>query len=234
MLGVLLESKAVHQRRDGGAAMSIATHLAIVGLVAVVTAKTPAQRDKEPTVIYRIPAPVIRQPTAPRPVAPSSPHTSGWTSAPVLPVITTIPPTLPPIEFGAPSDPTPTEVMFGDGRPGVGRLGGIDPGDGDRNGGGSADWSGTETMMRLVVSAKPRYPERLRVAGVNGRVRIRFVVDTTGRVEPTSVQIVESTHELFTNAVREILPVLRFKPSEANGKRVKSLAEMPFEFQITR
>jgi protein TonB len=234
MLGVLLESKAVRQRRDGGAAMSVATHLAIVGFVAMATAKTPPQRDKEPTEIFRIPAPVIRQPTAPRHVAPSIPRTGGWTSAPVLPVITSIPPTLPPVELRVPPDATPSEVVFGDGRPGVRQLGAIDVGGGDGNAGGSADWSGTETMMRLVVSAKPRYPERLRVAGVNGRVRIRFVVDTTGRVELMSVQVIESTHELFTDAVREILPVLRFKPSEANGRRVRSLAEMPFEFQITR
>jgi protein TonB len=125
-------------------------------------------------------------------------------------------------------------LTFGDGRPGLGRLGGFDSGGGDRTAGGNADWSGAETMMRLVVSAKPRYPDRLRTAGVNGRVRIRFVVDTTGRVDPTSVQILESTHELFTTAVRDILPSLRFKPSEANGQRVRSLAEMPFEFQITR
>jgi protein TonB len=125
-------------------------------------------------------------------------------------------------------------LTFGNGPRGVGRLGGIDLGDGVRGVGGSSDWTGTETMMRLVVSAKPRYPERLRIAGVNGRVRIRFVVDTTGRVEPTSLQILESTHDMFTTSVRDVLPVLRFKPSEANGQRVKSLAEMAFEFQITR
>jgi protein TonB len=158
----------------------------------------------------------------------------GLSNAPTLPVLKSVPPTLPPIEFGAPPDPAPTEIQFGDGQRGIGRLGGTDLGDGDRRAGGTSDWSGTETMMRLLVSAKPRYPERLRVAGVNGQVRIRFVVDTTGRVEATSVQIIESTHELFTSAVRDILPALRFKPSEANGQRVKSLAEMSFEFQITK
>jgi protein TonB len=74
----------------------------------------------------------------------------------------------------------------------------------------------------------------MRTTGISGRVRIRFVVDTTGRVDPSSVQVIESTHDLFTNAVRAVLPSLRFKPSEANGQRVRSLAEMPFDFVITR
>jgi len=233
MLGVLLESKAVHQRRDGGAAMSVATHLAIVGLVAAVTAKTPVHKDKEPAIPVTFTR-IVQHELPPRPVEPPIKRMGGLSSAPTLPVINRLPTALPPIEFGAPPDPSPTEIKFGDGQSRLGRLGVIDWGDGDRGAGGSPDWTGSETMMRLLVSAKPRYPERLRVAGVNGRVRIRFVVDTTGRVDPTSMQLLESTHDLFTTAVREILPVLRFKPSEANGQRVKSLAEMAFEFQITR
>ena len=233
MLGVLLESKAVRQRRDGGAALSVATHLAIVGLVAAVTAKPPAHREREQPVRVTF-APTVQRQLPPRPVEPTIRRVGGLSSAPTLPILKGIPPTLPPIEFGASPDPSQTEIKFGEGRRGVGELGGIDLGDGDRGAGGGSDWTGTETMMRLLVSAKPRYPERLRLAGVNGQVRIRFVVDTTGRVDPTSVQILESTHDLFTTAVREILPVLRFKPSEANGQRVKSPAEMAFEFQITR
>jgi TonB family protein len=36
--------------------------------------------------------------------------------------------------------------------------------------------------MRIVTTAKPRYPERLREAGIEGTVVVRFTVDTTGRV----------------------------------------------------
>ena len=88
--------------------------------------------------------------------------------------------------------------------------------------------------MRIVSSAKPRYPESLRQAGISGRVVIRFVVDTLGSIDMTSVQVLESTHDGFARAVRDVLPRFRFKPSEVGGRRVRSLAEMPFEFTVSR
>jgi hypothetical protein len=49
-----------------------------------------------------------------------------------------------------------------------------------------------------------------------------------------SVQVLSSTHDAFTAAVREALPRFRFKPAEVGGRRVAALAEMPFEFRISR
>ena len=234
MLGVLLESKAARQRRDGGAAMSVATHLAIIGLAAAFTA-TPPERatSREPLQVVPIVTPVAPRPTpppSPAPIAPSFGH--RVTEAPRLPVVVDVPTTLPPIDLGAPSEPPAAFSAGSDLRRFI-RPSAIDGGGGTESTGGR-DWSGAETMMRLLVTPRPRYPERLRTAGISGRVRIRFVVDTAGRVELSSVQVTESTHDAFTSAVRDILASLRFKPSEANGQRVKSLAEMPFDFVITR
>jgi hypothetical protein len=39
---------------------------------------------------------------------------------------------------------------------------------------------------------------------------------------------------LFARAVRDALPAFLFKPAELGGHRVRALAEMPFEFQITK
>jgi protein TonB len=100
--------------------------------------------------------------------------------------------------------------------------------------GGSDDGNVREALTRIIVSAKPRYPEALRRAAVDGRVLVRFVVDTSGRVDMMSVQLVASTHALFTAAVRDVLPTFRFKPSEVGGRRVASLVEMPFEFSIAK
>jgi protein TonB len=233
MLGVLLESKAARQRRDGGAAMSVATHLAIIGLAAAFTATPPEPpASKEPVQVVRIAPPVAPRSTPPPshgPIARSFGHTVA--QAPRLPVVVDVPTTLPPIDLGAPSE-SPTAFSAGTDLRSLGRPGAVEGGGTESIGG--RDWSGAETMMRLLATPKPRYPERLRNAGISGRVRIRFVVDTAGRVELSSVQVIESTHDAFTSAVRDILPSLRFKPSEANGQRVKSLAEMPFDFVITR
>jgi len=45
---------------------------------------------------------------------------------------------------------------------------------------------------------------------------------------------VSSTHDLFSRAVLEALDGFRFKPAEVGTRRVAALAEMPFEFRITK
>nr|MBA3671950.1 energy transducer TonB [Gemmatimonadaceae bacterium] len=98
---------------------------------------------------------------------------------------------------------------------------------------GVIDAAAADRAPRLLSGAPaPVYPASLRARGVEGRVAVRFVVDTTGRVEPASVTIVESPDELFTAAVRATLPSLRLMPGEAGGRRVRTLVQMPFSFLI--
>jgi len=99
---------------------------------------------------------------------------------------------------------------------------------------GGRAWRGSELAMRIVTSVKPRYPETLRQAQVEGNVIIMFAIDTAGRVLMPSVKVLRSTHDLFTRAVMDALPGFRFQPAELGGHRVPSLAEMPFEFTIGR
>ena len=83
-------------------------------------------------------------------------------------------------------------------------------------------------------TATPRYPSMLQSAGVEGSVRAQFVVDTLGRVEQGSFRALESTHDLFTAAVRDALSRARFKPAEVGGRRVRQLVEQSFSFSIAR
>jgi hypothetical protein len=63
-------------------------------------------------------------------------------------------------------------------------------------------------------------------------VSARFVVDTLGRVEPASIEITETTHTLFADAVRVALLRQRFLPAAAGGHLVRQLVVQPFEFRI--
>lgn len=89
-----------------------------------------------------------------------------------------------------------------------------------------------DKVAAMVLPPRPRYPDQLRAAGVTGRVIVRLVVDTAGRVEPGSVMIRESSHDLFAEAVRAVLPSLRFVPAEAGGRKVRMLVDLPFEFRL--
>jgi len=236
MFGVLLESRARRQRRSGGTVLSVAAHLAIAGLVTATSTAT--ARRPEPIK----PTLVKLQPPAPKPVERTveivrETRAGDPTFAPIevprfeAPAI--VPTKLPEIVLG---QGTPTvDTLLINSRPGAGggatgRLGLLDLDEKPSSG----EWRGSELLMRMVNSGKPRYPESLRQAGIDGRVLIRFVVDTTGRIDPASVSIVQSTHDLFSRAVRDALAQFRFRPAETGGRRVTALAEMPFEFTISK
>jgi protein TonB len=74
----------------------------------------------------------------------------------------------------------------------------------------------------------------LKAAGVEGEAAVSFVVDTTGRAEPSSIQILNATNDLFGAAVRTALPNMRFLPAEIGGKKVRQKVLQPFVFTIVR
>ena len=86
--------------------------------------------------------------------------------------------------------------------------------------------------MVLPGRAHPRYPVALRNQGIEGRVQIRFVVDTTGRAEPSTAHVISSTHPDFTAAVLKFLPQSRFTPAVLAGQRVRMWAVQAFEFRV--
>jgi len=234
MLGVLLESKARKQRRGGGAALSVCAHVMIIGAVVVGTVQgKSAPPVTKPEVFHIVPL-------RPREIKTAPQHSAQTTSSvPTVPTnvvvrhidAPTITPTeLPPIDMtrggsgdsivvgGAPSGPPG----------GFGSMFSAQPTDDDRS------WNVRDVLMHVLTPAKPRYPESLRSAGVDGRVLVEFTVDTTGRVDPASMKVLESTHDLFTRAVRDAIGNFRFRPAEVGGRRVAALAQMPFEFHIDR
>ena len=81
-------------------------------------------------------------------------------------------------------------------------------------------------------STMPRYPVILREAGVEGEVLVSFVVGEDGLADPSTLKVIRSTHELFSDAVREALPAMRFTPAELGGRKVKQVVQQPFTFRI--
>jgi hypothetical protein len=89
-------------------------------------------------------------------------------------------------------------------------------------------------VARFPDSAAPSYPPDLLQMGVEGVVRTRYVVDSTGVADTTSLTILFSTHPGFTAAVRAALPQMRFRPASLAGRHVRQLVEQEFSFKITR
>ena len=85
---------------------------------------------------------------------------------------------------------------------------------------------------RLITQEPPAYPPVLRAAGIEGFVRLQFIVDTLGRVEPASVSVVESSDPAFERAARQSLPGARFSPARFGGRAVRQLSSQRFNFRI--
>ena len=76
----------------------------------------------------------------------------------------------------------------------------------------------------------PHFPDSLRIARVSGEVLASFIVDTTGLADVESFKVLKSTHDLYSAAVRDALPAMRFTPAEIGGRKVRQLVQQPFVF----
>jgi len=87
----------------------------------------------------------------------------------------------------------------------------------------------------VFLSGPPlEYPQLLRQAGIQGRVLVRAVIDTTGRAEPASVQVVESPHPGFDQAARDFVLRTRFRPARVHRRAVRWLITFPVNFRTGR
>ena len=236
----LLESEAAPERRPGGTMTSMVVHVALIaGAVAASTRQAPVQRDVEipPDIVYR-----AELPKSPRLPLQSTGGATGTTTTsapgPVIVAPTTIRDGLPPIDIDVDvrvgTDPQVTLGPAGgamEGGFGGSPYGGYGAPD------GSGTWDARTVEVAVVPDARnprPTYPEMLRTAGMTGRVVAEFIVDSTGRVRAGSLEIVESTHELFASSVRRTVPSFRFTPAKVQGRRVAQRVRVPFEFEIGR
>jgi TonB family protein len=85
---------------------------------------------------------------------------------------------------------------------------------------------------RYEDSAAPIYPRELLALGMEGTVRTTYVVDTTGMVDTTTVQVLWSDDPRFTESVRNALGQTHFRPAIRAGKTVRQLVEQQFRFKI--
>ena len=69
---------------------------------------------------------------------------------------------------------------------------------------------------------------------MSGVVLAQFVVDANGRVEPGSFKVLKSDHALFTQAVSDALPGMRFDPAYVGLEPVRQLVQQPFTFALSK
>ena len=83
-----------------------------------------------------------------------------------------------------------------------------------------------------ISCAPARYPDELRRARIQGQVLLRFVIDTLGRAEPSSLRVLRTDHPGFVEPAREVVLGCSFRPGELHGSRVRVQITMPITFAV--
>ena len=227
MLQVLVESRAMRQQRGSWTVASVAIHASILIAAVAITARAapelarPAQIEE---IVYVAPAPASA--AAPAPLAPIP---SELFARPSI----TLPPVAMPT-FTNPSTDILSRVIGELTTVSSGFVIGNQPGTGVAPGGIHTAGNVDRIVAALPGNASPAYPARLSSAGVEGEVMVRFVVDTTGRVEAPSIEILAASHALFGDAVKQWLRQTRYSPAIAGGRPVRQLVQQRVGFTLTR
>jgi periplasmic protein TonB len=92
-----------------------------------------------------------------------------------------------------------------------------------------------EFQVEKPVSARPgnpraQYPDDLRAHARGGEVTCQFVVDTAGRVDMSTFEVVKASEPAYATAVKRVLPEMRYFPAEEGGHKVRQLVEQDFRF----
>jgi protein TonB len=234
MFNNLLESKPKKQRSPAGAAVSIILHSVLIGAAVYATAHAAIENEKpkqEEVKFVETP----KEPPPPEPEKPKPPPPDVVAAPPppkgfqVLTAPVKIPDVIPDIDL---SKKVTDEADFS----GKGVAGGTSKG----VVGGTAvntdqpffEFQVEKPVAPMGGNPTPQYPDMLRSAGVEGEVLAQFVVDTTGRAEMSTFKVLKTSNELFSVAVKNALPRMRFIPAEAGGRKVKQIVQQPFSFAL--
>lgn len=236
MFNNLIESKPKKQRTTGGLVTSGVIHALLITAAVFGTLQAREKLDKPKAEKVEFvemkkkeePPPPKEQPPPPPDVVAAPPPPKGFQviTAPIK-----VPDVLPDIDL---SKKVTDEADFS----GKGVAGGRDKG----VVGGTAvntdqpyfEFQVEKQVQTAPGSPQPRYPDMLKSANVEGEVLAQFVVDTTGRAEMNTFKVLKSSHELFTQSVRNVLGNMRFYPAEIGGRKVKQMVQQPFTFALTK
>ena len=208
-----------------GGILSLVIHAAVIGggIFATISARQIAASTKLDTAMVYI------QPQEPQRVTPPPAELQvplkGFQTV-TVPAI--IPTAIPPVSLQEHFDPKDFSGVGVEG----GTATGVTPASTDQ-----VFSTGEVDQLPALLSAPPLdrdYPTLLRQAGITGRVVIEAVIDTSGRAEPTSIQVIQSVHPGFNDAARRWMTRALFRPARKSGQPVRVLVTQALDYSLTR
>ena len=233
MFNQLIESKAKKQKMAGGTLFSIVLHTFLIAGAVYATARAGVKDEKAKAEkiqfveMKKEPPKVPDKPPPPKEVVVKPPPPKGFQ---VLRAPVKIDIKIPEIDL---SKAVTNESDFS----GKGVKGGT--GNGVVGGIANANQTYFEFQVEkpaemMQDSPKPKYPTVLESSGIAGEVQAQFVVRSDGKADMDSFKVLKSTNELFTQAVKNVLPRMKFSPAMIGGKPVNQLVQQAFQFAVPR
>lgn len=94
------------------------------------------------------------------------------------------------------------------------------------------DFQVDKPVVMAPGSTGPRYPDELRADRVEGTVLAQFVVRPDGSVDRSSLKVLRTTHQKFSESVVDALFAMRFLAAEKGDRKVSQLVQQPFMFSL--
>ncbi len=94
------------------------------------------------------------------------------------------------------------------------------------------DLASLDQAFEALVRVPPVYPEELRREGLNGSVRVSFIVDAQGNVQEP--HILEASHHGFEAPALQAISQWKFRPGKKDGRAVSTLnVQQTFNFTLS-
>jgi TonB family protein len=224
MFDVLIESKKKSQKGKlaGTSLASIVFHTLVIG-GAVYATLTAGETDEG--IVVDTALVFIQQETQKQPDQPPPPQLDvqlkGFQTI-VAP--TDIPTNIPPVNLQEQFDPKDFS--------GVGVEGGVASGIVPTGDVFSVDV--VQEKPERLAGPPPVYPPLLQQAGIEGTVTVQAIIDTMGRVEPSSIKITQTANPGFNESAKVTVLKSLFRPARVYGKAVRVLIQIPIAYTIKR
>ncbi|UCG88403.1 MAG: energy transducer TonB, partial [Gemmatimonadota bacterium] len=87
---------------------------------------------------------------------------------------------------------------------------------------------------QLIWSPPVAYPPTMFDRGMEGRVVVQAVVDSTGRVEPGTIEVISATRPEFERPAVDMVRHSRFTPAQSDTQPLRRLVRVPVTFDLRR
>ncbi|HXW96200.1 MAG TPA: energy transducer TonB [Gemmatimonadales bacterium] len=229
----LIESNHKRQSTLGQQAISLVVHLLIIFAAVKATAGA-AEAIKEikvdTTMVFLKPPEAPPPPPQPPPdvVVSANPPPQGFQ---VITPPENIPTEIPPVNLNERFDPKDFTGKGVEGGIASGVVGGTGPVPIEGQVFLSAEVDEVPSAVD-PATCQPKFPPVMQSAGIPGKVVMQFVVNTDGKIDPSTLKIVNSTHKAFEEPAKEALNRCAFKPGKSRGQPVRVLVQQAMSFKL--